>query len=66
MVGNMTLPVLFMKYTFKHTVNKNAVLTADNLYLYILDILVVYFASDFFPFFWFGQILHQISQKIWS
>ena len=65
MVGNMTLPVLFMKYAFEHAVNKNAVLTADTLYLHILNILVVCFAFDFFPFFWFGQLLQQISRKIW-
>ena len=51
MVGNMTLPLLFMQYVFEHTVNKNAVLTANTFYLYVLDILVVYFASDFFTFF---------------
>ena len=35
MVGNMTLLLLFMQYAFEHTVNKNAVLTANTLYLYV-------------------------------
>ena len=50
MVGNMILPLLLMQYATKNNVNKN-VLIANTLNLYVLDIIVVYFAFDFFTFF---------------